>query len=160
MNSPSSPLVSSAGGVRSRGVRSRGGQVPRGVRSGGVRSRGGQVQWGVRSRGGQVWGGQVLGGQVQGGQVWGVRSGGSGPGGVRYGGVRSWGGSGQSHMTFPACNFDVTSLLSQLQLSSSVSCSLYISHQPHGILGNVAKHHGSLKKKKLWDGDPPLMWTD
>ena len=32
---------------------------------------------------------------------------------------------------------------------------------PHGIMGNVAKRHGSKKKKKkkLWDGYPPL-WTD
>ena len=30
---------------------------------------------------------------------------------------------------------------------------------PHGIMGNVAKHHGSKKKKALWDMGTPL-WTD
>ena len=30
---------------------------------------------------------------------------------------------------------------------------------PHGILGNVAKHHGSFKKKIMGWGTPP-PWTD
>ena len=130
-------MGSATGGGSAGGVSHWGGQLLGGSATGGV-SRGGQLPGG--SAGGAA---AVGGGQLPGGSPGGIScQGGSAAGGISWG----VGGSGQPHMTFPACNFDVTSLVSQLQLSSPVSCSLYISHQPHGILGNVAKHHGSLKK--------------
>ena len=98
---------------------------------------GGSGPGGVRSQGagpgrGQIPGGSGPGGtgQVWGGHVWG---GGSGPRG--------------------GC---LTSYLCGVQAANELLCcelALY-SLLPHGIMGNVAKHHGS-KKKKLWDGDPP-----
>ena len=54
-----------------------------------------------------------------------------------------------------------TSMVSKLQLSSSGVSWPYIGLMPHGIMGNVAKHHGSKKKKKKIMGWVPLpLWTD
>ena len=71
--------------------------------------------------------------------------GGTLPGGSRYppGGYPAGGGS----------------YLCGVQAATELFCcelALY-SLMPHGIMGNVAKHHGSKKKKKkkLWDGYPP-----
>ena len=62
---------------------------------------------------------------------------GGGPNPTLDGGVpiQPWTEGGSPIKPIPACYFDLTSMVSKLQLSSlPVSCSLY-SPQPHGILG-------------------------
>ena len=127
------------------GVKSGGGVRSGGVRSGGVRSQGESGPRGGQVRGGQVQGGQVPGGQVRGG----VRSQG-GPGG----GGQVWGGGSQG------VSSQGGSYLCGVQAATELLCcqlALY-SLMPHGIMGNVAKHHGS--KKKNYGMVTLPLWTD
>ena len=93
------------------------------------------------------------------------------PGGYPAGGTLPpcWGGLGTPPGGVP-CQGDPATLpgggcsyLCGVQAATELFCcelALY-SLMPHEIMGNVAKHHGSKKKKKkLWDGYPPCGQTD
>ena len=120
--------------------------------------------WGGYPAGGYPAGGYLCGGYPAGGPS----TGGALPrgypakgvpcrGGTLPGEVPCWGGTllGGYPATLPWGG----SYLSGVQAATELFCcelALY-SLMPHGIMGNVAKDHGSKKKKKkLWDGYPPV----
>ena len=148
-----------------------GGTLPGGTLPGGYPARGGPCR-GYPPRGGTLPGGSRY---PPGGTLGGYPArGGSGypPGG----GVPCWGGPGTPLGGYPAWGGPCHpagggSYLCGVQAATELFCcelALY-SLMPHGIMGNVAKHHGSKKKKKKKNygmGTPPPVdrqidgWTD
>ena len=124
-----------------------------GVPCGGVPC-GGVPYGGYPGQGGTLAGGSYLpawGGTLPGGTLWGstLARGGTLPGGYPgRGGPTSLPGGGQSYL----CGVQAATELLCCELA------LY-SLMPHGIMGNVAKHHGSLKKN-YGMGTPPCGQTD
>ena len=95
-------------------------------------------------------------------------------GGTLSGGVPCPGGvwvpcpGGTLSRGYPAGGYPATlpggggSYLCGVQAATELFCcelALY-SLMPHGIMGNVAKHHGSKKKKKNYGMGTPPLWTD
>ena len=122
----------------------------------GVPCPGGVPCWGVPCWGGYPVGGTLLSGTLLGGTL----LGGTLPVGYPARGVTCWGGNlwGSTLLGGVPCPPVGGSYLCGVQAANELSCCelcLY-SPLPNGIMGNVAKHHGSLKKKKNWVPRPTV----